>query len=194
MWNCEDQYGNFPDYAKLEADEKDLLKRFYESDLFNDLISNAVVLDSVQIEEDKYKATIIDTLDQRETSGLLMIRTFKSSPQADTIKFGHEVSFRFTFWGIYEDDNGEPAIGYIISNRGSDEPISYITGSYSNSYYVSFGIDQAIQNMYFGDKGDKCTLILPSSIGAQAFTSSGALESALTYTTIIADIEVTAYR
>ena len=190
IWNCEDQNGNYIDYAKLEAEERALLEQFYESKL-DSLLSLAVVLDSVKVEGSNSKVAVIDTLDQRETTGLLMIRTFKSSPQTDTIKSGHEVAFRFTLWGIYKDKNGESAIGDIISNRGSNEPISYIVGNYSNSYYVSYGIDEAIRNMQFGDKGDKCTLILPSPIGAQTFVNTGVMEQALTYTTIIADIEVT---
>ena len=187
VWNCDDPYDNYIDYAKFEADERALLERFYNNKNFMDsLFSLAVVIDSVQVEDSKI--AIIDTVDHRETSGLLMIRTYKS-PQTDSIKVGHYVGFRYTFWGIVENENGEPEVHKtpILSNVTWDDVTSFEIGNRTTSSYANSGIDEAVRYMFLGDK---CTLILPSSIGAQILFSSE-MNVALQYTTVIADIEVT---
>ena len=177
IWNCEDNY-NYFNYEKLEADDKALLERLYnnENGLFDSIVGLAV-----------YKEVDVkDTVDHKESSGLRMIRTYRS-PNNDSIKVGHYAGIRFTFWSLFEDEDGVLKIdGPIVTNIYEDDCDSFMVGNNTSSAYVSTGIDEAVQHMFLEDK---CTLILPSAIGARSIFINNSVY--LQYSTIIADIEVT---
>ena len=173
---CKDKY-EYVDYEKLEADELKLLERFYESKFFEDSVLSKAVL----IAKDT-----LDTLDLRKTLKLFMLRTYRSNHK-DTIKTGQVVGYRYRFYYLNTVDSASVDAPLLFTNRYSNEPDYYVAGNYTTtSAAMSYGIDYAIRNMFLFDR---CTVIIPSSIGAQSILGSYSAKDR--YKIIIAEIEVT---
>jgi hypothetical protein len=183
---CKDNY-DYINYEKLEANEKKLLERFYESRLFNE----AIVLKAIELDDNE---KVIDTLDLRESLKFFMARNYRDTlntyseyKYTDTIKTGQTVGYRYTFSYVDTDENDSIVAYVLFSNIFNDEPDYYTVGNYTTtSAAMSYGIDLGIRNMFFGDK---CTMVMPSAIGAQALLASYAAKDR--YKIIIADIEIT---
>ena len=186
---CKDNY-EYIDYEKLAADELKLLESFYKSKMFDSIIVYA---------KDTFKTVsgqdsiITDTLDKRSTMNLFMARTFRKKNDkgrplfTDSIKSGQVAGYRYTLYYINTVESNSIDAPLLFTNRSSNEPDYYIAGNYTNtSIAMSYGIDYAIRNMFFLDR---CTVIMPSSIGAQSILGSYAAKDR--YKIIIADIEVT---
>ena len=179
---CRDNY-DFIDVEKLQEEELKLLERFYESELFQDsIIKKALPLAG--------NAKGIDTLDLRETDRLFWARTYRSEIYEDSIKIGQTVGFRYTFYVLDTNADGEPALYLWFTNTTVHEPEVYTAGDFtSSSATICYGIDLGIRNMFLFDK---CRMVIPSSIGAQTmFSNSSSFSIYDLYKTIIADIEVT---
>lgn len=136
---CEDKYKPV-DYKKMEAAEKELLDEFYESAVWDSLLSLA-----------------IDTIDERSKSGLLYLELEKGS--GDSIFIGQQVGIRYTFYGILYDSNDNPNIYYVEDNKDDEEPLTYTVGAPPTSIYA--GVDFGVRKMR--NRG-KSILIMPSSI------------------------------
>ena len=186
--NCREKY-ELIDVEKLEAQELALLKRFYESSHFKDTIATQklAIKDSTII--DGIVSYEYDTLNLINSLNFFRVRHFRSdrSIYVDSIQAGQTVGFRYSFF-LLEDigEKGEPIANLLYSNVMSLEPDIYTVGSFSYTSNVCYGIDLGLRNMFLYDK---CTMIIPSAIGAQAMLTYFSIYDQ--YKTIIAEIEVT---
>ncbi|MCL2073432.1 MAG: hypothetical protein FWH18_05915 [Marinilabiliaceae bacterium] len=174
---CRDNY-DLIDVEKLEAEELELLDRFYKSKLFEDsILSKALSIDG----QGK------DTLDLRKSIKLFSAVTYRSGYE-DTASVGRVVGFRYDFYALDTDDNGEPALYLWFSNRTAHEPDYYTVGNVSSSTLSTcYGIDLAIRNMCLFDS---CRIVIPSALGAQTMMNSPSFTVYDMYKTIVAYIEV----
>jgi len=182
--SCKDNY-NYVDYTKLEADEIELLEKFYNSEIYKNIISEGT--DTIFVNDTTFNI-VIDSLDKKDVNGLIMVRSFRSSNN-DTIKIGQTAGFRYTFWYVGEDeDNNKEIILYaLFTNQYANEPDYYTVGNFTTTNAtMSYGIDYGIQNMFLLDR---CIMILPSSIGAQSLLSGYSARDR--YKIIVAEIEIT---
>lgn len=149
---CEDPYESI-DYKKLEADETALLEEYLDLELEN--MVNAA----------------IDTIHKKD-SRLIYFEMEKGT--GDSILPGNIVGFRYTYYELGRNDDGEPALFPWYSNLTDEEPFYYQVGSPSGDAMA--GIDEGIKYMHHLGKSK---MIIPSSIGTN------------NYITVIADVEVT---
>jgi len=182
--NCKDKY-EYIDYEKLEKQEKELLEKFYKSEIFKNIIADGT--DTIFINDTTFNI-VIDSLDKKDVNGLIMVRSFRSSNN-DSIKIGKTAGFRYTFWYVDEDKDKDTVIVLypLFTNEYANEPDYYTVGNYTTtSATMSYGIDYGIQNMFLLDKS---IMILPSTIGAQSLL--GGYSAKDRYKIIIAEIEIT---
>ena len=125
---CRDNY-EYIDFEKLQADELKLLDSFYEkSFLDTELIMEKIYSDTTIVET----IALNDTIDRRGTTGFFMARTERSI-HTDTIRVGQTVGFRYTFYYVAKNNDGEPALYRLFSNRSSNEPDVYTVGNFSST-------------------------------------------------------------
>ncbi|MBS2097523.1 hypothetical protein [Carboxylicivirga linearis] len=165
--------------------ELKLLNKFYSQ------IIDTVDNDIERTWLEKSTAESLDTIDHRQTTGMLLFHT--KIGEGDSIKLYKRVGYRYTAYvvGAYTDTvevDGETIVNdltgmfYSSSNEYANAPMFYnaypITDS--NSAYgtgVPLGVNEAILNMRYGGE---CRVVVPSS-----------LNSNVGYTTYIYDLRVT---
>jgi FKBP-type peptidyl-prolyl cis-trans isomerase len=149
---CDDPYKSI-DYSKLEAEEAALLEEYLDQELEN--MVNAA----------------IDTIHKKD-SRLIYFEMEKGT--GDSILPGNIVGFRYTYYELARNDDGEPTLYPWYSNVSDEEPFYYQVGSPTG--VAMTGIDEGIKYMrHLG----KSKMIIPSDIGSK------------NYFTVIADVEVT---
>lgn len=149
---CDDPYKSI-DYGKLEAEEAALLEEFLDQELDN--MVNAA----------------IDTIHKKDRP---LIYFEMETGTGDSILPGNIVGFRYTYYELARNDDGDPTLIPAYSNLADEEPFYYQVGTPSGVALT--GIDEGIKYMHHLGKSK---MIIPSSIGSN------------NYITLIADVEVT---
>ncbi len=141
---CEETYKPI-DYKKMEADEMELLAKFYET-------SGA--------SWDSLLALSINTIDNRKTTGLMYLERVKGD--GDSVLIGKQVGIRYSFYALFYNKEKVPTLYFMYSNKDEKSPLVFTVGSASDEVFR--GVDLGVQKMR--DKG-KSTFIMPSSISTQ---------------------------
>ncbi|MCU4165236.1 hypothetical protein [Carboxylicivirga caseinilyticus] len=174
---CDDPYSYTSPQEYLDSEMK-LLNEFY-----------ANIIDTVDNVErtwlEKSTAEAIDTVDNRDGSGMMLFHT--KIGEGDSVKLYKRVGYRYTQYQvlIYTDTIAEkdfPGMFYYTSNEYSNSPVLYTTFPKSDSYSASSlgipqGVNEAILNMRYGGE---CRVVLPSTINANS-----------SYITTIFDLKIT---
>jgi len=166
-------------------DELKLLNKFYSQ------VVDTVDNDIERTWLEKTTAESLDTLDHRQTTGMMLFHT--KIGEGDSIKLYKRVSYRFSAYVVdtYTDTvivDGKTIINdltgmfLVNSNEYANSPVLYNTYPIgdSNSAYgtgVPQGVNEAILNMRYGGE---CRVVVPST-----------LNNNVGYTTYIYDLRVT---
>ncbi len=134
---------------------------------------------------EKSTAEAVDTVDNRNGSGMLLFHT--KIGEGDSVKLYKRVSYRYIEYQIltYTDSvtNEEiPGMYLYSSNEYAEAPVSYTTfpkNDATSAYNARIpqGVNEAILNMRYGGE---CRVVIPSSINSNS-----------SYITTIFDLRVT---
>ncbi len=129
------------DYAKLAADEKELLADYYSTNLFMDTLN-----------------AYPDTIDKRNSTGLMYFS--KQKGDGDSVLYGKKVGVYYTRQVLYRDSLGNVAISDVVENNYLEaNPLIFTIGDKS----VFTGFDQAVRYMRMNGKSK---VIVPSTLGS----------------------------
>jgi hypothetical protein len=155
---CDDPYADRIDYGKLEKEEAEL-----RMDFFKDIKDSLLEIST-------------DTIDKMDQSGWVSFEMKKGS--SDSVMVGKRVSFKYTYYYVVLNKEGEPVLKPEYTNVGKGSVVTYTVGSIGKQdVEVLLGVDLAIRHMFLYGKS---YIIMPHSL---AFKD---------YKPVVAEIEVVA--
>jgi len=152
---CDDSYSSI-DYAELEEEEEELRLEFFDS-VRDSLMRNSV-----------------DSIIDMDDNGWAFYETKKGS--SDSVSVGKTVAFKYKYYYLTRDDDGEPALFLQYSNYDYETLTTYTVGSIGDQYNeILQGVDLGIRYMSLYSKA---YIIMSHSL---AYSD---------YFTVVAEIEV----